>query len=66
MGQMTIWDWAFVFYAVAAFVLGGVWLWTTREKPRTDPFKTFDAPCRCDHPIKCDFYDRCMRGKNGT
>lgn len=66
MEQMTIWDWVFVFYAVAAFILGGVWLWTIREKPRTEPFKTFDAPCCCDHPIKCDFYDKCMRGKNGT
>jgi hypothetical protein len=64
MGQMTIWDWAFIFYVVAAFVAGGAWLWATREKPLTKPFKTFDAPCRCEHPVKCDFYDRCMKNEH--
>ena len=49
---------------VAAIVLCLAWLWVTRYKPPVDPFKTFDAPCRCDHPIKCDFYDRCMKNEH--
>ena len=32
-----------------------------KKKPPVEPFKTFDAPCRCDHPIKCNFYDKCMK-----
>jgi hypothetical protein len=57
---MTIWDWIFVFYLCAATFLAGLWLWKTRiEKlPRVSE----DKPCQCLHPIKCDLFDKCMRG----
>jgi hypothetical protein len=58
---MTIWDWMFVFYLGASIALGaGLWLWKTR--PSKNERLSFDKPCQCLHPIKCDLFDKCMRG----
>jgi hypothetical protein len=61
MGQVDL----IIIGGFMAFIAGAAyWLWTTREKPLTEPFKTFDEPCHCDHPVKCDFYDRCMKNEH--
>jgi len=56
-------EWALWFYGSFALWIGALiaWGWVTKKKPPVEPFKTFDAPCRCDHPIKCDFYDKCIK-----
>lgn len=57
---MSIWDWIFDFYLIAAIILGSWWFWKTEIK---SPRKFESKPCYCDHPIKCDTYDKCMKNK---
>lgn len=56
---MTLWDWVFISYSLVAGIFTFAWLWKTRldKKPRTD------KPCNCLHPIRCDMFDKCMRGE---
>jgi hypothetical protein len=59
-------EWALWFYGALALWIGVSLAWgcVISKKPDVELFKTFDEPCRCEHPIKCDFYDQCTKGKN--
>jgi len=61
MGQI---DLMLVVGFVALIVLCLAWVWSTRYKMPVTPFKTFDEPCHCLHPIKCDTFDRCMKNEH--
>ena len=50
-----------IVYSLIAGMVTFVWLWKTRlqKNVRID----VDKPCHCLHPIKCDLFDKCMRGE---
>jgi len=58
---MSIWTVMFWFYFVIASVLTLAWLWKTSTDKGPKVFE--DKPCQCLHPIKCDLFDKCMRGQ---
>jgi hypothetical protein len=58
---MTLWDWVFIFYSIVSGLLAFAWLWKTRLQKNNRV--SLDKPCHCLHPIKCDLFDKCMRGE---